>query len=187
MKKILVVDDEPINVDFFELMLSKLGFEVSSAVDGEDALDKIKASKPDLILLDIIMPKMDGWQLTKILKKDDKFKSIPIIMLTGMSEIRDKVEGFELGIDDYITKPFNFSEVLARVRAVLRNHELFSQIEARAKRLTLAEKIISELQNTNSVKISKDTKEDIKRLEAMKKNEIELPALEKSIKNNLKE
>ena len=137
--KILVVDDDPVNRDFFQLMLSKLGFLVEEACDGMDAQDKIKKVKPDLILLDNIMPRMSGFELTKMLKKDPVFEEIPIIMFSALDDVQDKLAGFALGIDDYITKPFNFSEVLARIKAALRNRELFAQIVVRESRLHLAE------------------------------------------------
>jgi CheY-like chemotaxis protein len=138
-KKILIVDDEQINLDFFDVMLSKLGFIVEKAEDGLEALEKVKQFHPDLIILDNIMPKMSGWEVTRTLKKDTKYREIPIIMFSALGNVKDKVEGFELGVDDYITKPFNFSEVLARIRAVLRNRELFGQIVYRESRLNLAE------------------------------------------------
>jgi DNA-binding response OmpR family regulator len=146
-KKILVVDDESINLEFFELMLSKLGFVVEKAIDGIEALEKVKKFFPDLVLLDNIMPKMSGWELTKILKGDVRYREIPIIMLSALDDVKDKVEGFELGVDDYITKPFNFSEVLARIKAVLRSRELFAQIVARESRLSLAEELSSDMRN----------------------------------------
>jgi DNA-binding response OmpR family regulator len=146
-KKILLVDDEIINLEFFEVMLSKLGFIVEKAEDGVEALEKVKRFFPDLILLDNIMPKMTGWELTKILKKDPKFQEIPIVMFSALDDVKDKVEGFELGVDDYITKPFNFSEVLARIRAVLRNRELFAQIAVRESRLSLAEELSTDIKN----------------------------------------
>jgi DNA-binding response OmpR family regulator len=146
-KKILIVDDETINLEFFEVMLSKLGFIVEKAEDGVEALEKVKRFFPDLILLDNIMPKMSGWELTKILKKDPKFREIPIIMFSALDDVKDKVEGFELGVDDYITKPFNFSEVLARIRVVLKNRELFAQIAVRASRLSLAEEMRVDIKN----------------------------------------
>jgi DNA-binding response OmpR family regulator len=140
-KKILIVDDERINLEFFELMLEKLGFVVEEAVDGVEALDKVKKFHPDLILLDNIMPKMSGWEVTKTLKADPKYREIPIIMFSALDDVKDKVAGFELGVDDYITKPFNFSEVLARIKAALRNRELFAQIVVRESRLSLAEEL----------------------------------------------
>jgi len=155
-KKILIVDDDPVNLEFFQLMLSKLGFVVEEANDGMDALEKLKKFRPDLILLDNIMPRMSGWELTKNLKQDSKFMDIPIIMFSALDDVKDKLAGFELGVDDYITKPFNFSEVLARIRTTLRNRELFTQIALREARLDLAEELNHDLRKsigefTNSI------------------------------------
>ncbi|MDR0475790.1 MAG: response regulator [Treponema sp.] len=147
-KKILIIDDEAINLEFFDLMLSKLGFIVEKASDGKEGLEKVKKIFPDLIIMDNIMPKMTGWELTKNLKNDEKYRSIPIIMLSALDDVKDKVEGFELGVEDYITKPFNFTEVLARIRAVLRTHELFAQIVARESRLSLAELMNADIKRT---------------------------------------
>ena len=144
-KKILVVDDEAINLDFFDVMLTKLGFTVEKVDDGVEALEKVKRFMPDLILLDNIMPRMSGWDVTKTLKSDPRYRGIPIIMLSALDDVKDKVEGFELGVDDYITKPFNFSEVLARIRAVLRNRELYAQIVVRESRLSLAEELSADM------------------------------------------
>ena len=144
-KKILIVDDETINLDFFDVMLSKLGFKVERAQDGIEGLEKAKRFFPDIILLDNIMPRMSGWELTRILKNDAKYKEIPIVMFSDLNDVKDKVAGFELGVDDYITKPFNFSEVLARIRAVLRNRELYAQIVVRESRLSLAEELSADI------------------------------------------
>jgi DNA-binding response OmpR family regulator len=119
--KILVVDDQEINRDLFDVMFSKLGFAVERAKDGVEGLEKAKKFLPDVILLDIIMPSMSGWEVTKALRADPKYKDIAIVMLSELGDVKEKVAGFEMGIDDYITKPFNFSEVLARIRALLRN------------------------------------------------------------------
>ena len=143
--KILIVDDDPVNLDFFQLMLSKLGFTVGEACDGLDALEKMKDFYPDIILLDNVMPRMSGWELTKALKADENYRDIPIIMFSALDDVKDKVAGFDLGVDDYITKPFNFSEVLARIRAILRTRELFTQITARESRLSLAEQLSSDM------------------------------------------
>jgi len=143
--KILIVDDEEINLDFFDVTLSKLGFTVEKARDGVDAVEKVKRFFPDIILLDNVMPEMSGWEVTKVLKNDPKYMEIPIIMFSAIDDVKVKVEGFELGIDDYITKPFNFSEVLARIRAVLRTRELYAQIVARESRLSLAEELSSDM------------------------------------------
>jgi DNA-binding response OmpR family regulator len=144
-KKILIADDDPINVEFFAVMLSKLGFDVEKTGDGAAALEAVKRFYPDLILLDNIMPVMTGWELTRALKSDPDYQDIPIIMLSGIDDVKTKVEGFELGIDDYITKPFNFSEVLARIRAVLRNRELLGQIMVRESRLGQAEDLVADM------------------------------------------
>jgi DNA-binding response OmpR family regulator len=146
--RILIVDDEPINLEFFDVMLSKLGFEIEKAVDGEQALQKIRETNPDLIILDNIMPRLSGWEVAKKLKQDREYRKhsqTPIIMFSAMDDVKDKIEGFELGVDDYITKPFNFSEVLARIRAVLRNRELSRQIARRERRLAVVESLNSSL------------------------------------------
>lgn len=142
--KILIVDDEVINQEFFDVMLSKLGFQIEKASDGEEALQKVVETEPDLIILDNIMPRLSGWEVAKKLKQDKeyrRFRHTPIIMFSAMDEVRDKIEGLELGVDDYITKPFNFSEVLARIRAVLRNRELARQVARRERRLAVVESL----------------------------------------------
>ncbi len=143
-KRILLVDDEQINLEFFEVMLTKLGFEVEKADNGADALEMVKRWRPDLMILDNVMPKLSGWEVTKIIKTSDEYRDfadLPIIMFSAMDDVKDKVEGLELGADDYITKPFNFSEVLARIRAVLRNRELIHQIARREMRMRITEDI----------------------------------------------
>ena len=140
--KILIVDDEPLNLDFFEVMLSNLGFEIVKAEDGEEALEKVRSCEPDLIILDNVMPRLSGWKVTRLLKTGSEYKAfrdIPIIMFSAMDDVKDKIEGFELGVEDYITKPFNFSEVLARIRAVLRHRELSRQVNRNRERLLLLE------------------------------------------------
>jgi len=146
--RILIVDDEPVNLDFFELMLGKLGFEVVTAEDGEEALERIGEFNPDLIILDNVMPKLSGWQVTRLLKTDEtynEYKDIPVIMFSAMDDVKDKVEGFELGIEDYITKPFNFSEVLARIRAVLRSNKLYVQIKQKQRTIDLADRLTDKI------------------------------------------
>lgn len=146
--RILIVDDEPINLEFFDVMLSKLGFTVEKAGDGEAALEKLRAVSPDLVLLDNLMPKLTGWEVTRRLKQDKayrRWRDTPIIMFTAMSDVKDRIDGLEMGVDDYITKPFNFSEVLARIRAVLRNRELTRQLLRREKRIGVVESLNSSL------------------------------------------
>ena len=188
-KKILVIDDEMISLEFFEVMLSKLGFVVEKAENGEEGFAIIKKFFPDLIIMDNIMPKMSGWELTKILKADPKFREIPIIMLSALDDVKDKVEGFELGIDDYITKPFNFSEVLARIRAVLRNRELFAQIVARESRLSLAEELSADMKNNvlefiRSIDDLDSTIAKITDAEGSRAGNLEMEGLLKDLKQN---
>jgi DNA-binding response OmpR family regulator len=147
-KRILIVDDEQLNLDFFDLMLSRLGFIVEKADSGQAALDIVRKFNPELIILDNIMPKLSGWEVTRKLKHDPEFRryrNTPIIMFSAMNEVKDRIEGFEQGVDDYITKPFNFSEVLARVRAVLRSRELSRQLTRREKRIAVVESLNSSL------------------------------------------
>ncbi len=146
--KILLVDDEHINVEFFDVMLSRLGYKVVTAGDGDTALEMIISERPDLVLLDNILPGKTGWEITRLIKQDPEYAeyaATSIIMFSAMDDVEDKVEGFELGIEDYITKPFNFSEVLARIQAVLRQRELSRQVIRRERRLALAESLNSSL------------------------------------------
>jgi DNA-binding response OmpR family regulator len=117
--KILVVDDDSNICELLRLYLEKDGFKTDIAYDGKEAIKKFSDNEPDLILLDIMLPGMDGWQICReIRKKSDK----PIIMITAKGETFDKVLGLELGADDYIVKPFETKEVIARVKAVLRRY-----------------------------------------------------------------
>jgi DNA-binding response OmpR family regulator len=137
--KILVADDEKVNVEFFEVMLSKLGFSVEVAYSGEEVFEKLKGFDPDLIILDLLMPKMSGFQVAKKLKANNRTREIPIIILTAVSDIRDKVDMLELGIEDYIMKPFNFIEILARIRNVLRVGALRDELKSYEKKMEYLE------------------------------------------------
>ncbi len=116
-KKILIVDDEKTIVDILKFNLEKEGFHTIEAYDGEDGLTKALSEQPDLILLDLMLPKMDGFEVCRKVREK---MSTPILMLTAREEEVDKVLGLELGADDYITKPFSVREVMARIRANLR-------------------------------------------------------------------
>ncbi len=119
-EKILIVEDEKDIIKMLEYNLKKEGFKVITAGDGEDALDLAVRQQPDLILLDLMLPGMDGLEVCKVLKKESKATAIPIIMLTAKGQESDKVVGLELGADDYMTKPFSPRELIARIKAVLR-------------------------------------------------------------------
>src|SRR5919198_4923186 len=114
---ILVADDEDSIVQLAKLYLSTEGFRVYTARDGQEALEAARRLKPDLVVLDLMMPRLDGWEVCRRLRKDS---AIPIIMLTARTEDVDKIVGLELGADDYLPKPFNPRELVARVKAVLR-------------------------------------------------------------------
>ena len=116
-KKILIVDDDVNICELLRLYLEKDGFDTVVANDGSEALYKAQINNPDLILLDIMMPVLDGWQVCREIRKNS---NTPVIMLTAKGETFDKVLGLELGADDYITKPFDTKEVIARIKAVLR-------------------------------------------------------------------
>lgn len=120
LKHILVIDDEADLVELVLYNLKKEGFSVDSASDGETALSKIRKNKYDLLVLDLMLPGIQGTELCRILRNDPKTSGVPIIMLTAKAEEVDKIVGLELGADDYVTKPFNPRELVARVKAVLR-------------------------------------------------------------------
>ena len=120
LKHILVIEDEADLVELIAYNLKKEGFAVDSASDGEQALSKIRKKKYDLLILDLMLPGLQGMELCRILRNDPKTSGLPIIMLTAKGEELDKVLGLEMGADDYMTKPFSPRELVARVKAVLR-------------------------------------------------------------------
>ena len=122
--KILVVDDEQRMVRFIQLNLEQDGFEVVTAYNGKEALEQVRTQLPDLILLDIMMPDINGFE---VLKKIREVNNVPVIMLTAKGEEDDRIQGLELGADDYITKPFSPRELVSRIRAVLRRTKSFKE------------------------------------------------------------
>lgn len=118
--KILIVEDDHDIAGMIEYNLGEEGYETISAYNGEDGVELAKKEKPDLIILDIMLPIIDGFEVCRILKKEDKTTHIPVIILSAKSQETDKVVGLELGADDYITKPFSPRELIARIRAILR-------------------------------------------------------------------
>lgn len=127
VKKILVVDDEPTLVATLKYNLEREGYTVLTAVDGETALNTARATRPDLILLDLVMPGLNGLEVCRILRREI---AVPILMLTARDSEVDKVVGLELGADDYVTKPFSIQEVMARVRALLRRAQTPPETES---------------------------------------------------------
>ena len=120
MPRILVVDDDKQIVRLIQSYLERANYQVMTAYDGETALHIIRRERPDLIVLDLMLPNRDGWEITRTIRSDQNLATLPVIMLTARVEDTDKIVGLELGADDYIAKPFNPHEVVARVRAVLR-------------------------------------------------------------------
>ena len=125
-ERILVVDDEANIIDLVKLYLEREGFKVESASDGAIACEKIQADEPDLVVLDIMLPEMDGFE---VCRKTRTFSEVPIIMLTARDEDFDKIVGLELGADDYMTKPFNPRELVARVKAILRRVDRVERVD----------------------------------------------------------
>lgn len=144
-KKVLVVEDEPTLVETLEYNLARQGYEVCTATDGLAALEVARRERPDLIVLDIMLPKLDGFEVCRILRRE---MSVPILMLTARVDEVDKVVGLEMGADDYLTKPFSMRELLARVKALLRRvrldrEELAANSEgASAERLAFGDLVI---------------------------------------------
>ena len=118
-KRILIVDDEKDIVESIQFKLEFEGFECLVAYDGEEALLKAKSENPDLILLDIMLPKINGYQVCRLLKSDEKYKHIPIIMLTAKAQESDKFWGKETGADDYMTKPFELEKLIQKIQGYL--------------------------------------------------------------------
>ena len=152
--KILVVDDEEHILELIRYNLDASGYEVIEASDGDDAVKKAINEVPDLILLDLMLPGKDGYDVCRELRSNGKTKAVPIIMLTAKSEEIDKILGLELGADDYITKPFSVRELMARVKAVLRRYTNHSVICGGEKiELTLKEYELLEVLVKNRGKI----------------------------------
>lgn len=118
-KKILVVDDEKELVKLITFHMTISGYDVLSAKNGIEALEVCQRELPDLIILDIMLPRIDGWEVCRRLRQDPRTRNIPVIMLSALSELNDKLKGFNLGIDDYVTKPFSPRELVVRVKRVL--------------------------------------------------------------------
>src|SRR5688572_16650634 len=124
-QRILVVDDDREVVRLMQAYLERAGYEVLVAYEGETAVHSLRREKPDLLLLDLMLPGRDGYNITRLVRSDATLAHIPIIMLTARVEDTDKIVGLEMGADDYVTKPYNPREVVARVRARLRNTDAF--------------------------------------------------------------
>lgn len=126
---VLIVDDEAVNRKLVRELLTSRGYQVEMASDGEEALSKVRAIRPDLILLDVMMPRLDGLQTCQVLKHDEETRLIPVVLLTALSSLDDRVAGIDAGADDFLSKPFNTVELFARVRSLIRVKHLNDQLE----------------------------------------------------------
>ena len=142
MSKILIVEDEPDIVELLAYNLHQEGFETTTAFNGEDALRHVNTRPPDLILLDLLLPGVDGLEICRMLKRNPTTEDIPVIILTAKGEKTDRIVGLELGADDYITKPFSPREVVLRIRAVQRRMEE-ARTSTAAKQLRIHDLVIN--------------------------------------------
>ena len=144
MPKILVVDDEPINVELLEAYL--VGeYDILTAYNGEEALEKVKSEHPDLILLDIMMPGMDGYEVCRVLKNDKETQFIPIVMVTALSERDDRIKSIEVGADEFLTKPVDKVELVARVKSLMHAKHLHNRLVSERDVLDVQNRIRSVL------------------------------------------
>src|SRR5262245_32410245 len=134
--KVLVVDDETKNVKLLEALLLPRGYAVVKAYDGEEALRQVQQEQPDLIRLDIMMPRLDGFEVCKRLKDREETRLIPVIIMTALGQVEDRIKGIEAGADDFLTKPVHRDELMARIRTSLR---LKQTIERKVDRLLQAQ------------------------------------------------
>ena len=121
--KILIVDDEPDLVETLRFALELEGYNVLVAVNGEEGLNTARQEKPDLILLDLMLPKLDGYKVCRLLKFDERYKSIPILMLTAKIQDKDRILGKETGANEYLTKPFDMDELMAKIKSYLKKQD----------------------------------------------------------------
>ena len=149
--KILVVDDIQLNRKLQKTYLEAAGYEVVLAEDGIQALKKVEDESPDLILLDIMMPKMNGFQVCRRIKNEERLRFIPVIMVTALNEIEDKIKGIDAGADDFICKPFNKLELLARVKSLLRIKHLHDALEFKIKELEAVQETLRQLAVTDGL------------------------------------
>ncbi len=127
--KILIVDDEASNRDIMTQFLQMEGFQLFTAVDGEQAMEMVESVQPDLVLLDIIMPRLDGYEVCRRIKSDEETAFLPVIMITALKGMEERIKGVEVGADDFLTKPFNYLELVTRVKSLLRVKHLSDQLK----------------------------------------------------------
>jgi signal transduction histidine kinase len=193
---LLIVDDTPENVKVLFKFLTDAGFKVLVAQDGEDGIRKAEHAMPDLVLLDVMMPRMNGFEVCQIFKTRDKLKAIPVIFMTALTDTVDKVRGFDVGAADYITKPIQQEEVLARVTAHLRLYKLQRQFQYKNNDLQeRAEQLQSEIRHRKEVQMSLETANLVlaqrtvelqKRTQELEQRNMELDAFAHTVAHDLK-
>ncbi len=166
--RILAVDDVAENREIVVVRLKAHGYEITTAADGEEGLAKARAEKPDLILLDIMMPKLDGISVLKELKRDENLGFIPVILLTAKADRRDVIAGLDAGADDYLTKPFDQAALVARVRAMLRIKALHDLAQEQALRLSEQTKELAAFNATLEARVEEQVCE-IERMSRLKR------------------
>jgi two-component system, sensor histidine kinase and response regulator len=193
---LLIVDDTPENVKVLFKFLTDAGFKVLVAQDGEDGIRKAEHALPDLVLLDVMMPKMNGFEVCQVFKSRDKLKAIPVIFMTALTDTVDKVRGFDVGAADYITKPIQQEEVLARVTAHLRLYKLQRQLQYKNNELQeRTEQLQSEIRHRKEVQMSLETANLVlaqrtvelqKRTQELEQRNMELDAFAHTVAHDLK-
>jgi two-component system, cell cycle response regulator len=149
--RILVVDDHPDNLEIIKARLESRGLDVETATNGQEALDSVMANPPHLILLDVMMPLIDGYEVARRIKSDETLPFVPIILVTARDSTQDKVEGLDAGADDYLTKPINFPELEARVRSMLRIKRLQDELDEKNRELEVANRRLRRLSITDGL------------------------------------
>lgn len=148
---ILVVDDVPVNIQLLTTYLSSEGYTIISAEDGAEAIKKIQEMHPDLVLLDVMMPKMNGFEVCQIIKSNEETSFVPVIIVTALNDLGDKIKGMESGADDFLSKPFNKLELLARVKSLLRIKHLNDKLKEKVSELQQAKEELRQLAITDGL------------------------------------
>jgi adenylate cyclase len=166
--RILIADDQPMNVDILQTRLAVHGYEILTATDGEEALAMARAQQPDLILLDIMMPKMDGIEVCRLLKSDGALPFMPIVMVTAKADTKDIVAGLEAGADEYLTKPVDQAALVARVKSMLRIKALHDTVQEQATRLEAQSAQLAEWNRTLEQRVA-DQLAELERIGRLKR------------------
>src|SRR5439155_18754408 len=136
LAKILLVDDTPKNIKLLADLLTLKGYEVVTAASGREALGQVKSERPDLVLLDVVMPEMSGYDVCRQIRENPATEILPVVMVTVLDPVEERIKGLEAGADDFLTTPINQAELLARVRSLLRIKELYDTVQAQAVELS---------------------------------------------------